>query len=149
MRNIPDWELQAWENATKYGKKVVVKLFEPFKDPVIKTNIDFFEAMRLTKGFTIVQSEESAHKITFEYDKEDEDEVQDTLKSLQEHSTQMLYEMGMKAKYYALDQRITNLENKLKDKDEVKIVIDGHELANTHVNVTDRGIIFKRMKGEI
>lgn len=105
MRNIPDWELQAWENATKYGKKVVVKLFEPFKDPVIKTNIDFFEAMRLTKGFTIVQSEESAHKITFEYDKEDEDEVQDTLKSLQEHSTQMLYEMGMKAKYYALDQR--------------------------------------------
>lgn len=151
MRNIPDWELQSWESATKSGKKVVVKLFELLKDPVIKTNIDFFEAMRLTKGFTIVQTEESAHEITFEYDKEDEDEVQDTLKSLQEHSTQMLYETGMKDKYYALDQRITNLENKLKDKDEVKIEINGQEIANSTGKrlVADqevRDIVLKRMR---
>lgn len=150
MRNISDWELQSWESATKYGKKVVVELREPFKEPIIKKNIDFFEAMRLTKGFTLIQSEESAHKITFEYDKYiPEDEVQDTLKSLQEHSTQILYEMGMKAKYYALDQRITNLENELKDNDEVKIVIDGHELAKATVEFTDRDIILKRLRGVV
>ena len=71
MRNIPDWELQSWESATKYGKKVVVELREPFKEPIIKENIDFFEAIRLTKDFTVMRCEESAHKITFEYDKED------------------------------------------------------------------------------
>lgn len=150
MRNIPDWELQSWENATKYGKKVVVKLFEPLKDPIIKTNIDFFEVMRLTKGFTLMQSEESAHKITFEYDKYiPEEDTQDMLKSLQEHSTQMLYELGMKATYYTLDQRITNLENELKDNDEVKIVIDGHELAKATVEFTDRDIILKRLRGVV
>lgn len=150
MRNISDWELQSWESATKYGKKVVVDLREPFKEPIIKKNIDFFEAMRLTKGFTLMQSEESAHKITFEYDKYiPEDEAQDTLKSLQEHSKQMLYEMGMKAKYYALDKRITALENELKDKDEVKIEINGQEFANASVEFTERGIVINRLKGEI
>lgn len=149
MRNIPDWELQSWESATKYGKKVVVELREPFKEPIIKKNIDFFEAMRLTKGFTLMQSEESAHKITFEYDKYiPEDEVQDTLKSLQEHSTQMLYELGMKATYYTLDKRITDIENELKDKDEVKIVIGGQEFANAYVDFTERGIVINRFKGE-
>lgn len=150
MRNISDWELQSWERATKRGKKVVVELREPLKKPIIKTNIDFFEAMRVTKDFSLRRSGESEHKITFAYDKYiPEDEVQDTLKSLQEHSTQMLYEMGMKAKYYALDQRITNIENELKDNDEVKIVIDGHELAKATVEFTDRDIILKRLRGEV
>lgn len=142
MRNISDWELQSWERATKRGKKVVVELREPFKEPIIKKNIDFFEAMRLTKDFTLMGVVESEHKITFEYGKYiPEDEVQDTLKSLQEHSKQTLYEMGMKAKYYALDQRITNLENKLEDKDEVKIEVNGQALANAYVDFTERGIV--------
>ena len=84
MRNIPTWELQSWESATKYRKKTVVKLFESGKSPIIKTNIDFFEAMRLTKDFTVMRCEESAHKVTFEYGKEDytQDDLDESEKKL-------------------------------------------------------------------
>ncbi|GAA5349153.1 hypothetical protein SuUB15_19830 [Streptococcus uberis] len=150
VRNIPDWELQSWENATKCGKKVVVKLFKPLNIPIIKTNIDFFEAMRLTKDFTLMRIGESEHKITFEYDKYiPEEDTQDMLNFLQEQAKREVKEFSSKVNYYALDKRITNLENELKDKDEVKIIIDGHELAKASVEFTDRGIFLKRMRGDI
>ena len=98
MRDIPDWELQSWESATKYGKKVVVELREPFKEPIIKKNIDFFEAMRLTKGFALMHIEESAHKITFEYDKKDD--TQDCLDELKNSDILGVYSSLDKAREF-------------------------------------------------
>lgn len=146
MRNIPDWELQSWESATKSGKKVVVKLFELLKDPIIKTNIDFFEAMRLTKDFTLMRTGESEHKITFEYDKKDDTQVY--LDELKKESRKIIRDLELRSMYYKLDKRVSKLEY-LKDNDEVKIVVDGHELAKATVEFTDRGIALKRMKGDI
>ncbi|MFD3025113.1 hypothetical protein [Streptococcus agalactiae] len=138
MRNIFDWELQSWENATKYGKKVVVKLFEPFKDPVIKTNVHFFEAMRLTKDFTLMKCEESEHKITFEYGKKDD--TQDFLDELKKESRKIIRDLELRRMDYKLDKRVSELEY-LKDNDEVKIVIDGKESMNCFVKYDENGII--------
>ncbi len=146
MRNISDWELQSWESATKYGKKTVVKLFESCKSPVIKTNIDFFEAMRLTKNFTLMGVVESEHKITFEYGKKDD--TQDYLDELKKESRKIIRDLELRSMYYKLDKRVSELEY-LKDNDEVKIVIDGHELAKASVEFTERGIALKRMRGDI
>lgn len=139
MRNISDWELQSWESATKYGKKTVVKLFESCKSPVIKTNIDFFEAMRLTKNFTLMGVVESKHKITFEYGKKDD--TQDYLDELKKESRKIIRDLELRSMYYKLDKRVSELEY-LKDNDEVKIVIDGHEVAKATAEFTDRGIAF-------
>ena len=138
MRDIPDWELQSWESATKYGKKVVVELREPFKEPIIKKNIDFFEAMRLTKGFTLLHSKESAHKITFEYDKKDD--TQDYLDELKKESRKIIRDLELRRMGYKLDKRVSELEY-LKDNDEVKIVIDGKELMNCFIKYDKNGII--------
>ncbi|MEW6855080.1 hypothetical protein DIX90_09040 [Streptococcus iniae] len=146
MRNISDWELQSWESATKYRKKTVVKLFESCKSPIIKTNIDFFEAMRLTKNFTLMGVLESEHKITFEYGKKDD--TQDYLDELKKESIKIIRDLELRSMYYKLDKRVSELEY-LKDNDEVKIVIDGHELTKASVEFTDRGSILKCMRGDI
>lgn len=138
MRDISDWELQSWESATKNSKKVVVKLFEPLKDPIIKTNIDFFEAMRLTKEFSLMGVMESEHKITFEYGKKDD--TQDFLDELKKESRKIIHDLELRSMYYKLDKRVSELEY-LKDNDEVKIVIDGKELMNCFVKYDENGII--------
>lgn len=151
MRNISDWELQRWENATKYGKKTVVKLFESCKTPVIKTNIDFFEAMRLTKDFSLRCSEESEHNITFEtfeYDKYiPEEDTQDFLDELKKESRKIIHDLELRSMYYKLDKRVSELEY-LKDNDEVKIVIDGHEVAKATAEFIERGIVINRLRGD-
>ena len=114
MRNISTWELQSWESATKYRKKVVVELREPFKEPIIKKNIDFFEAMRLTKDFMLMETEESKHKITFEYDKKDD--TQDYLDELKKESRKIIHDLQLRRMYYNLDKRVSELEY-LKDND--------------------------------